>query len=82
MSSKTGRYEWFEADDGLFYYNCIAGNGEIEHPSEGYSTKGNCIQAIGRDMADTSHYDIVQRPEQNVTSDTAVMGSGSWSPGV
>ncbi len=63
MVSKKGRYEVFQGGDAQWYFNRIAGNGEIEHPSEGYSTRGNAIAAIGRCMEDTSHYIITEREE-------------------
>ncbi len=62
--SRKGRYEVFQGGDDKFYFNRIAGNGETEHPSQGYSTKGNAIAAIGRCMEDTSHYVICDRPEE------------------
>jgi len=61
---RQGKYEYWQATDGLWYFNRVAGNGEVEHPSEGYSTKGNAIQAIGRCMADTSDYEIVPRMDE------------------
>jgi len=63
MSSKKGRYEIFQGEDDKWYFNRIAGNHEVEHPSQGYSTRGNAIAAIGRCMEDTSHYAIVDRNE-------------------
>lgn len=59
--SKKGRYEIFKGEDDQWYFNRVAGNGQIEHPSEGYSTKGNAVRAIGTCMADTSHYEIKER---------------------
>jgi uncharacterized protein YegP (UPF0339 family) len=61
MSGKQGKYEYWHAGDDKWYFNRVAANGEVEHPSEGYSSKSNMIQAIGRAMADTSHYQIVER---------------------
>ena len=58
---RKGRYEIFKGADGQWYFNRIAGNGQIEHPSEGYSTKGNAVRAIGTCMRDTSHYKIEDR---------------------
>ena len=66
MTSKTGKYEYFQGEDNLWYFNRVAGNGEVEHPSEGYVSKGGAIAAIGRLMDDSSHYDIVERPNQKV----------------
>lgn len=63
MSSKKGRYEVFKAEDGKWYFNRIAGNGKVEHPSQGYFKRGNAIQAIARCMKSTAHYAIVDRPK-------------------
>ena len=63
MSSIKGRYEIFRGEDDLWYFNRIAGNNEIEHPSEGYVSRGNAVRAIGTCMEDTSHYVITDREE-------------------
>jgi Domain of unknown function (DUF1508). len=63
MSSSKGRYEIFKGKDGKWYFNRLAGNGWVEHPSQGYSKRGNAVQAIRRCMADTNHYKITDRGE-------------------
>ncbi len=64
MSSATGVYEyWQTGADGKWRFSKVAGNHEIEITSgkQGFTTKGGCIAAIGRDMEDSSHYEIVER---------------------
>ena len=66
MMNDNGKYEYFKGVNDLWYFNCIAGNGEVQYTSEGYSTKGNCVQAIGRCMNDTSHYRLIERARSEV----------------
>ncbi len=85
MSSKKGRYEVFQGKDDKWYFNRIAGNGGVEHPSEGYSTRGNAIAAIGRCMEDTSHYIIMDREKTDEPYPMGDSGSGrrpkyDWNP--
>lgn len=67
MSSEYGEYQYWQSGDGKWRWRKVAGNHEVECASggQGYSTKGNCIQAIGRDMESAHHYEMkeVEAPE-------------------
>ena len=62
---RKGRYEYFKSNDG-WHVNKISSNGEITMVSEAFVSKGNAIAAIGRDMEDSSHYDIVEKPQVEI----------------
>jgi len=79
---RHGKYEYWQATDGLWHFNRVDGDGEVEHPSEGYSTKGNAIQAIGRCMADTSDYEIVPRMDMDGVSVPSVRVPDDETTGV
>lgn len=56
---RHGRYAVKPSNDGQWYFNKVAGNGEVTTTSEMYTTKGACIAAVGRDMDDSSGFEIV-----------------------
>jgi uncharacterized protein YegP (UPF0339 family) len=67
LKGRVGRYEFWQSEkNGKWYFNCVAPNGEVQHPSQGYTTKGSCVAAIGRCMEDTTHYNIVQRHHDDI----------------
>lgn len=39
MSERKGKFELFEGTDGQWYFNLLAGNGEVIATSEGYRSK-------------------------------------------
>lgn len=43
---KTAHIEYFQGVDKLYYFHLVAGNGEIQCASEGYTTRGNCLTGI------------------------------------
>jgi uncharacterized protein YegP (UPF0339 family) len=41
-------FYWKSKENGLWYFHLKGGNGEIQHPSEGYSSKQKCLDGIAR----------------------------------
>ena len=67
---RLGCYEYWQTNN-QWYFHKKGGNGEITVTGgEGFSTKGNCVAAIGRDMNDSSDFEmkeIVREVEPGTT---------------
>lgn len=46
MIKQPKYFFWQSIADKLWYFHLVGGNGEIQHPSEGYKTKQGAIKGI------------------------------------
>lgn len=62
----SGKYEWFTGKDGKFYFNLIAGNGQVILTSQGYAGKSGMDNGI----ASVQTNGVMEERFEKATSDS------------
>jgi len=62
-TTREAKYEFWKSEkDDLWYFHLRAANGEVQTPSEGYSTKQKCLGGILAAQKNSATAAIVQTP--------------------